>query len=70
MGDGLMKCSMCDDAPATVFNKWPAPVCAECDEWLDSLDQELDVMEKDDPALGKAAGEIADAVQQLNREAP
>jgi hypothetical protein len=33
---------------------------------LNDLDQELDVMEKADPALGKAAGEIADAVQQLN----
>jgi len=58
---------MCEEGPATVFNKWPAPVCATCDEWLSGLDQDLDQMEKDDPALGKAAGEIADAIQQLGR---
>jgi hypothetical protein len=55
---------MCEERPATM--EFFAPVCAECHAWLTDLEGELDSMEKTDPALGKAAGEIADAWRQLN----
>lgn len=54
-------CSMCGEEEATVFDKWPAPICDDCDEWLKGIETDLNAMEKVDPALGKAAGEVVDA---------
>jgi hypothetical protein len=56
---------MCEQEEATVFDRWPAPVCAGCDEWLAGIGEDLDAMEKADPALGKLAGEVADAARKL-----
>lgn len=61
--DHPMICTMCEEAPATTT--YGAPVCQLCREWLVGLNGDLDAMEKADPALRKAAGEVADAARRF-----
>lgn len=52
--------------PATVFGKWPEPVCAEHDASLDSLGTDLAEMEAQDPELARPGQEVRDAVQRMS----
>jgi hypothetical protein len=50
-------CSLCNKPEVTKQDKYP-PVCQDCFVWLESLNEDLANMEKDDPRLAELAQRI------------
>lgn len=61
---------MCENRRATVLDRWPAPVCADCDAWLVDLGADLQTMEAADPKLKEASERVERAWADLVADGP
>lgn len=62
----MTTCTQCGEEQATTT--YVFPVCKGCYLWLQDLQVELDLMEKNDPELKRLGDEIDEIVKRMIKE--
>lgn len=61
-------CGQCFTREAKVMEKWPVPVCYQCDMGLEALGEDLRQMEDLDPNLKMKREDVDEALRRLIAE--